>query len=66
MEVGKIIPFPVWMISFFVLKINFEFFGRYGELVLRKLHLFFESCSIVFKGSFKSVPRKFQGYFRKV
>ena len=28
LEVGKIIPFPVWMIPFPVFKINFETLGR--------------------------------------
>ena len=32
---GKIIPFPVWIILFPVLKINFEFLGRYGEDVVK-------------------------------
>ena len=31
LEVGEIIPFPVWTIPFPVLKINFEFFGTYKK-----------------------------------
>ena len=31
MEVGEIIPFPVWTIPFPVLKIDFEFFGTYKK-----------------------------------
>ena len=33
----KIIPFPVWIIPFPVLKINFEFLGRYGNDVVKKV-----------------------------
>ena len=32
-----IIPFSVWITPFPVLKIDFEFFGRYGEDVVRDL-----------------------------
>ena len=33
---GEINPFPVWIIPFPVLKINFEFLDRYGEDVVKE------------------------------
>ena len=33
---GEIIPFPVWVILFPVLKTNFELLGKYGENVVKK------------------------------
>ena len=37
MEVAEIIQFPVWMIPFPVLKINFEVLGRYGKDVVKEV-----------------------------
>ena len=34
---GEIIPFHIWIIPFPVLKINFEFLGRYGEDVIKEV-----------------------------
>ena len=34
---GVIIPFPVWIIPFPVLKTNFGFIGRYGKYVKREV-----------------------------
>ena len=36
-EVGEIIPFPICMILFTVLKTNFEFCGIYGEDVIKEV-----------------------------
>ena len=33
----EIIPFPVWIIAFPVLKINVEFLGRYGNDVEKEV-----------------------------
>ena len=37
LEVGEIIPFPVWMILFSVYQINFEFLGRYGKDIVKEV-----------------------------
>ena len=36
---GKIVPFPVWVIPFPVLKTNFEFLGLYGKNVEKEVFL---------------------------
>ena len=36
-EIGEIIPLPVWIIPFPVLEIHFEFLGRNGEDVVKEV-----------------------------
>ena len=35
---GEIIPFPVWLIPYPGLKINFDLLGKYGEDVVKDVY----------------------------